>query len=159
MTIYRVWVSTDGHYYALPYRQIDGTPYYDVLDAHGPGVWLSHRYQPTGFDDTDPRYTHAEFPQMIASWTNKSRWTRRTRRHIPAFRMTFMDVRQDLQLLPFSKRVCDPSPYLAHYEATFLKQTRISRQLYATLQARIAEAETRTVAPHDAMDAQRKEDV
>lgn len=140
-TIYKAWVSDCGQYYALeaPCRQ----PAYDVLEVQGPGVWLSRRYEPQGWQDTDRRYTHAEFPHLTLDWTNLGGWNRTRTRYQKAFRQLFADVRQDLQLLPFLSRRADlhyAAHILATYRATFRRQRRVSRHTWEHLQARIAQA-------------------
>lgn len=144
-TIYQVWLSTDGCYYALPAPRGGSAVAYDVLEGEGPGVWLHQRYVPTGWDDTDKRYTHAEFPGMIGSWTNEGRWTRGRTRYIEGFSMTFLDLRQDIQIHPWASRPAD-APYASHvlatYVATFRTQRRVTPKTWQAIQARIAEAIT-----------------
>jgi len=57
------WVSDCGKFYAV------GTGIRtDVLSVDGQRRWLYGRYEPTGFDDTDRRYTHPESPHMVGYW-------------------------------------------------------------------------------------------
>jgi hypothetical protein len=140
-TTHTVWVSDCGQYYALaaPYRP----PAYDVLEVHGPGVWLSRRYEPQGWQDTDLRYTHAEFPQMTLDWSLRGGWNRTRTKFDEAFTQVFCDLRQDLQWLPLGARR-DDLPTDAHllkrYTATFTKQRRVSKGCWNVLQHRIADA-------------------
>jgi hypothetical protein len=151
-TIHKVWVSDCGQYYALaaPYRP----PAYDVLEVHGPGVWLSRRYEPQGWQDTDRRYTHAEFPHMTLDWRLRGGWNRTRTRFDDAFAQVFCDLRQDLQCLPFGARRDDlpaGAHLLARYTATFTKQRRVSRASWDVLHQRIADAIT---AGHASLYAQ-----
>jgi hypothetical protein len=147
-----IWVSDCGHYYALaaPVRP----PAYDVLARTGDAVWLAHRYEAGGDPAyaSDVRYTHAEFPRLVVGWTNLGGWTRGRTRYVGAFALRFLDVRQDLQLLPLASRVTDPDPYLAVYTAVFHRRRRLSHACWATVQARIRhavdEGHARLVAHH-----------
>jgi hypothetical protein len=150
-TTHTVWVSDCGQYYALaaPSRR----PAYDVLEVHGPGVWLSQRYEPQGWQDTDRRYTHAEFPHMTLGWSLRGGWNRTRTRFDEAFEQAFGDLRQDLQCRPLSARRAD-LPAGAHVltvsTATFTKQRRVSRASWNVLQQRIADA---TLAGHASLYA------
>ncbi len=139
----RVWISDCGTYYALPVDDQEASaPAYDVLAIHGPGIWLYKRYRPTGFADLDHRYTHAEFPHMVASWTNKGRGLR-SGRWICAFEIGFADTRQDIPIQPFTGNVV-----VTNYDATFTQTRAITAQTMRHLLARVATA--RAVWAHKA---------
>jgi hypothetical protein len=141
MTTYKVWVSDCFAYYAVPQPALSALAY-DVIEAEGDRVWLAHRYRPRS-EDHDPRYTHAEFPHLVGGWTNKGKWDRGQTRWREAFALHFVDIRQDLQVLPASARRDDlpwDAHILARYCATFSRQRRVAKGYWAQLQARIAEA-------------------
>lgn len=141
MTIYKVWMSDCLQYYAVPQPTLDETAY-DVLEADGDRVWLARRYR-LRREDRDPRYTHAEFPRLVGSWVSKGKWDRGLTRWREAFALWFVDIRQDLQVLPVSARRDDlpwDAHILARYCASFSRQRRVAKATWEHLQARIAVA-------------------
>jgi hypothetical protein len=161
---HRAWLSDDGQYYALPAPSSPWRPppAYDVLEVHGSRVWLAGRYGLDGSHDVaDPRCRYAEFPRMVGSWTNLGYWHKSRRRFVETFRLTLADLRQDVVFAPtWAQRDDDPCPWLAHYEATFRHQRRISAATWQALQDRIAQALLLYIIPRgvkQAIDAEQAE--
>lgn len=67
-----MFLSNCGKYIAISRRNDVGVDY-DVTTTDGSEIWLSKRYVPTGWDDTDPRYVYAEFPHMVTGFSNFGR--------------------------------------------------------------------------------------
>jgi len=116
-----LWISDCGKYVARPVEDTGRhETMLDVVDRATRKWWLVGRYHPTGWDDTDPRYTHCEFPSMVVGWTNLGRYTRggaRDGRWIPAFKQDFCDVDQAVEIDSFTGNVI-----LRRYSATFRKR-------------------------------------
>lgn len=104
------FVSECGCFVAYPYGD-RGTDY-DVIEVATGAVWLHRRYQASGFDDTDRRYTHAEFPRMVTGWSNRGR--QRGRSWTPDFELRFAEVDTTIPIKAFTGNVV-----LRNYEATF----------------------------------------
>jgi hypothetical protein len=102
-----LWVSDCGHFYAYrrggdkmyPWTGLD----YDVIDMRRSIVWLSRRYEPTGWDDKDPRYVYPEFSRSIGVWSNRGRRTR-AGKWIPAFELAWSVVDRTVKTFDFDKR-------------------------------------------------------
>lgn len=91
-----VWVSDCAKYFARDtHRPWEVMP--DVVERATQTWWLARRYVPTGFDDTDRRYTHAEFPRMVTSWSNNGR-TLRSGRHLSAFEVGCAELDQSIPI-------------------------------------------------------------
>ena len=61
-----MWASLAGRFWAYKRPEVpDDAPAIecDVIEVETGRVWLARRYIPTGWKDTDPRYTHVEFPR------------------------------------------------------------------------------------------------
>jgi hypothetical protein len=110
-----LWVSDCGNYYARPYHGGFSTDY-DILAKDGSKEWLTNRYIPTGFDDTDKRHIYPEFPHMTTSWHNEGK-TLRSGRYIEAFSMGFADLDTSVKIEPLTGNTITH-----HYEATFRKR-------------------------------------
>ena len=119
------FVSECGCYIAHPYGA-SGTAY-DVIEVKTGTVWLHGRYVPTGWGDTDRRYTHAEFSRLVSGWRNQGE--QRGKRWIEAFDLTFADVDTAVTIKPFTGNVVRRS-----YEAAF------RRRIPSNHTRRIAEA-------------------
>jgi hypothetical protein len=91
-----LWISDCKKYYARRLYSEDSTGL-DVLAVDGSRIWLSGRYKPTGWEDTDRRYTHPEFPHMVVSWRNLGRSTR-SGRWVSAFELGFADCDQSKRI-------------------------------------------------------------
>ena len=143
----RIWISDCGNYYALPVDAKEASaPAYDVLAIHGPSIWLYRRYRPTGFADSDHRYTHAEFPHMIAAWANKGRGLR-SGRWTCAFAIGFVDTRQDIPIKPLTGNVI-----VADYEATFTRTRAVTAQTMRQLLTRVETAKATWARKEDHVD-------
>ncbi len=127
------FVSECGRYVALPFG--DDCAAYDVVELATDTVWLWGRYKPTGFDDKDRRYTHAEFPRMVSGWSNRGQ--RRGERWISAFDLSFVDADMTLPIERFSGNVAT-----RRYEAAFRRAIpRSHTRRLAAWQAIVAKAE------------------
>lgn len=108
-----LWISDCGRYVARREDAAGDALRYDVIELATGIVWLGKRYRPTGWHDTDRRFTHAEFPRMLTGWINLGRRLR-SGRWIPAFELSFADCDTTVPILPFSGNVIRRS-----YQATF----------------------------------------
>jgi len=108
-----LWISECGGYYA---REIGSACKVDILAIDGSCIWYASRYQPKGWDDTDRRYTHAEFPHMVAGWSNEGHYTRRGR-WISAFTSYFYDLDQSVPMWRSTEKAVQKE-----YRATFRKR-------------------------------------
>ena len=91
-----VWVSDCGKYFARD-THVPNDVMPDVVERATQTWWLARRYVPTGFDDTDRRYTHAEFPRMVTSWSNRGR-TLRSGRDVRAFEVGCAELDQSIPI-------------------------------------------------------------
>lgn len=112
-----VWISEDNKYYAVV-RKDHGTHDCDIYTVDGKQSWLSHRYKPKGFDDTDVRYLYPEFPHMTCGYSRLE--PLRNGKH--AFRISFGDFDTTIKIIPWSGNTC-----LRDYQANFRKQVNIKK--------------------------------
>jgi hypothetical protein len=113
-----LWVSECGNYYAYrrggeksyPWTGLD----YDVIDMRRNLVWLGHRYEPTGWEDNDPRYVYPEFSRSVGVWSNRGRRTK-AGRWIRAFELAWSVVDRTIKRFDFDKRIYSDD----HGRATF----------------------------------------
>lgn len=129
----KAFVSECGRYVAIPFGTDRSD--YDVVETETGTVWLAGRYEPAGFDDTDRRYTHAEFPRMVSGWSNRGR--RCGERWISAFDLSFVDADTTIPIKRFSGNAVTN-----RYEAAFRRAIpRSHTRRLAAWQAIIAKAE------------------
>lgn len=103
------WLSDCGQYVAHVWGDSGGIEI-DVMSTRGPECWLGSRYTPTGWDDQDPRYTHAEFAHMVTSWGNDK----------PGFTLGFCDMDQSVVHQRFSGNAV-----LRSYSARFSRPMKL----------------------------------
>jgi hypothetical protein len=125
-----LWISDCGRYWARRVGAPGDGLTYDVIEIATGIVWLGRRYHPMGWDDTDRRYTHAEFPRMVTGWLNRGRGLR-SGRWVRAFALSFADCDTTVPIQVFSGNVIRCS-----YEATFRRMVPHNR----TRQYALAEA-------------------
>jgi hypothetical protein len=115
-----LWVSDCGKYLARqPHIPNDVTRVlHDVVHRETRRWWLAGRYQPTGWDDTDRRYTHPEFNGVVVGWSNRGR-RRRNGEWSQAFEQTFCDVDPSIAWRSGSSDAA--RAILSTYTATFRK--------------------------------------
>jgi hypothetical protein len=116
----KAFVSECGRYVAVPFGEDCAD--YDVIETATGRVWLSRRYTPTGWSDTDRRYTHAEFPRMVTGWLNEGR--QRGKRWISAFDLSFVDADMTIPIKAFTGNVVVKSYSAAFRRAVPRSHTR-----------------------------------
>jgi len=99
------WLSDCGNYIAHVWGD-PGSLEMDVMETRGKGVWLGSRYKPTGWEDTDPRYTHPEFPHMVT--------------YFGQFTIGFADLDPSVPIMPF-----EGNAVLNRYTAKFSRRTKL----------------------------------
>jgi hypothetical protein len=114
-----VWISTDGKYYAVP-REGKGCSDADVYTIDGKSCWLSKRYEPTGFNDTDKRYLYPEFPHMVCGYHRLH--PLRDGRH--AFRLSFCDCDTTMKIDAWTGNTV-----LKNYETDFERRVNIKQKI------------------------------
>jgi hypothetical protein len=113
-----VWISTCGKYYAVP-REDKGNQDCDVYSVDGKQSWLSKRYVPKGFDDTDPRFLYPEFPHMVSSYSR----LHPLRGGSHAFSLGFGDYDTNVKIIPWTGNT-----ELKSYKADFEKRVNIKKR-------------------------------
>lgn len=113
-----LWVSDCGKYLARD-TLIPNKVFLDVAERATGKWWLASRYEPTGFEDTDRRFTHPEFPAMVTSWSNLGR-RKRSGVWVTAFEQGFCDLDTSVRVRPYGSDP-DGKAVLARYTATFRK--------------------------------------
>lgn len=113
-----LWVSDCGKYLARD-TLIPNKVLLDVAERATGKWWLAGRYEPTGFEDTDRRFTRPEFPAMVTRWSNRGR-RKRSGAWVTAFEQGFCDLDTSVRVRPYGS---DPEgkAVLARYTATFRK--------------------------------------
>lgn len=112
-----MYLSNCGQYIAISHGNHFGLNY-DIIAVDGSCIWLSGRYEPTGFDDTDPRYIFPEFPHMVIGYHNYG-WENRAGRWISDFKLSFADIDTTKRVVPG-----DGNAILKRYSARFKKQIK-----------------------------------
>ena len=115
------WLSDCGQYIARSFGDCD----YDVMTVDGSKCWLARRYQPKGWKDKDPRYTHPEFAHITTSYSNESIGKKE------AFKIGFADVDLSKRIVPLTGNCIIES-----YEARFSRLLNIrARAIKPNVQA------------------------
>jgi hypothetical protein len=97
----RLWISDCGDYYAQDARSTHGDWRYDVVTIDGSTRYFNQRYDPSGWEDTDPRYLYPEFPRMVNSWSNKGHYLRNGR-FVLAFKLGFGEYNTNTKIKPLT---------------------------------------------------------
>lgn len=107
------FVSDCGKYIA---RRLGNTVNFDVMTIDGTQCWLARRYEPKGWKDKDPRYTHPEFAQATGSYSLEV-----PRKGQPwRFTLGFLDLDQRKRIKPLTGNCVVKS-----YTATFSRRMKL----------------------------------
>jgi len=105
-------LSDCGKYIAMKTNDLDGSCW-DVIAVDGSCLWLHGRYQPTGYDDQDPRFLYAEHPHLVTSYLSHC-YENKVGRWIYDFELGFSDHDTSLKIKRF-----EGNTVLKSYRARF----------------------------------------